>query len=353
MDDASNIENRPEELRDIPFYNSLPDMPLHLDLEGVTGDFFTHDIFQLEGVQPHEEKHSQINGGVLRVNPSEQSLELYRKERVEFQIVHLIVNAYDFEERDGILCGKPYCISLKPSTKREVISHANADWVGAMNWEKVGETEKKYIGFNPFQNTYGFFVIGPSPMSKNVEADMIGFVYRTYALATSFDHRRLLTPQIPIIQDNNQVRRDYAKYRKDRYFKIFSKDKPRKIWGCDSPIELFLLQAMSSIGLKPVLQVIICGDGEILPNFHKLWENQKSRRRIKTITEADFYFHEQKLAVFCDSKTHHSSVEAIKKDNAIDEKLKNIGIRSLRIYGPDIVKSPMACADKVKDALAK
>ena len=36
------------------------------------------------------------------------------------------------------------------------------------------------------------------------------------------------------------TREKFLKYRIKRYFKTFSNQKPRKIWGADSPIELFL-----------------------------------------------------------------------------------------------------------------
>ena len=67
---------------------------------------------------------------------------------------------------------------------------------------------------------------------------------------------------------------------------------------------------------------------------------------MNMVTEADFYFPDKKLAVFCDSKKHHTSEEAIKKDKAIDVKLEALGITSLRISGVDIAKSPFDCASK-------
>ena len=187
-----------------------------------------------------------------------------------------------------------------------------------------------------------------------IESDMIGFVVGTYALAMPFKHNEVLCPPVPeSVLQNNQVRQDYEKYRKNWYFKPFKKVKPKRIWGCDSPIELFLLQAMDSINLYPELQTIICEDGFTVPGFHKLWENDKSRRRLKTITDADYYFPDKKLAVFCDSIAHHSSPEAIKKDKNIDEKLRKIGIASMRVCGRDIAKSPIDCANRISEKLSQ
>jgi len=49
----------------------------------------------------------------------------------------------------------------------------------------------------------------------------------------------------------------FNKYRIKRYYKPFTDVKPRKIWGCDSPIELFLIQALAKNILYPVIQTSI------------------------------------------------------------------------------------------------
>lgn len=83
-----------------------------------------------------------------------------------------------------------------------------------------------------------------------------------------------------------------------------------------------------------------------------MWEGGiRTKALSKTITEADFYFAEQHVAIFVDSVAHHSSEKAIAKDKAIDDKLEAIGIRSIRISGPDIMNSPITCAQRVFDII--
>lgn len=82
-----------------------------------------------------------------------------------------------------------------------------------------------------------------------------------------------------------------------------------------------------------------------------MWENSRSRKRLNAITDADFYFPDKKLAVFCDSKEHHSSKESTDKDSNIDKSLAEIGIFSIRILGKEIVADPIACATRVRDRL--
>lgn len=345
--EIKNIENRPEELFDLPYYKDLPALPIKIDMTGTIGKFLELDLFNLKGTQPLELRHSTINEHLFHINPSRKSIELYKKEDVTFQLIHVVVNAYDFKEEDGVLTCKPYNISLQPASKRGELSVAPPEYIENIDLDNIAHAPITYYGFNPFAGAYGLFMIGHTNYSE-IESDMIGFVVNTYALAMPFKHDEVLTPAVPeTVRKNKQVLRDYEKYRKDWFFKPFKKVKPKRIWGCDSPIELFLLQAMNFIGLNPELQTIICEDGFTVPGFHKLWENAKSRRRLKTITDADYYFPTQRLAVFCDSVAHHSSPKAIAKDKAIDEKLESIGITSLRICGRDIANSPKDCAYRV------
>jgi very-short-patch-repair endonuclease len=55
------------------------------------------------------------------------------------------------------------------------------------------------------------------------------------------------------------------------------------------------------------------------------------------LTKADFYFPDHRLVIFCDSAKHHRSKKAKQKDEAITDKLKNLGFNTLRIPGPMIV----------------
>jgi len=353
MVEIKNIENRPKELFELPYYQELPELPVRIDIAGSIGKFLESDLFDLDGVQPLESRHMKANDRLLHVNPSEKSIEMYKKEGVNFQLVFVVINAYGFEEVDGILVGKPYNISLQPASKRGELSVTSPEWIEKIDLEEQNQVPKIYRGFNPFTGAYGLHMMGHTDYT-GIESDMIGFVVGTYALAMPFKHNEVLCPPVPeSVLHNKQVRQDYEKYRKNWYFKPFKKVKPKRIWGCDSPIELFLLQAMDSINLYPELQTIICEDGFTVPGFHKLWENDKSRRRLKTITDADYYFPTKKLAVFCDSIAFHSSPEAIVKDKKIDEKLSKIGITSMRLCGRDIAESPIACAKRISEKLSK
>ncbi len=355
---VKDIENRPKELWDLPDYGHLPDRGFHIDLEGAVGEFLAHDLFDLDGTQPIENKIMGLskkffNGlPVIEVNPSEDAIEFYRERGDKFQMINVVVCCYGFEERDGGLYGLPYHISLRPAQKGGKPSSVGVDWIKNMDLERILDGGPHYMGFNPFSNAFGLYAVGDMPVNKEVCSDMIGLVYKTYFLATNYEKSGTCEPGMctNLLGKSKTILNDYKKFRFSRYFKPFENIAPIKIWGCDSPIELFLLQSMNSLSLRPKIQMHIFSDGTIFPSLQSMWENGKRTRSLaKTITEADFYFEEQNVAVFCDSVAHHSSAESIAKDSAIDEKLAEIGIRSIRLTGPDIMASPLECAKRIRD----
>lgn len=350
--EIENISNRPEILYNIPFYKDMPSLPIKIDLEGMAGNFLSSDIADLIGLQPIEKEHLDTYDDEITINPSKESLELYKKRDDSFQMIFLVINAYGFKEIDGVMHCKPYNISIFPASKRGELTSLKPDSIEELDLEFHAKIPKFYYGFNPFKGAFGFFVNNHLDYS-GIESDMIGFVNGMYLLSDKYNYHNVIPPFIESIENSEKIKADYKRYRKDRYFKKFTKIKPRKIWGCDSPIELFLLQAMDSLGLTPEIQTIITEDGLTVPSLHKLWENSRSRKRLKAITDADFYFPAKKLAIFCDSKEHHSSKESIDKDRNIDKSLAEIDIVSLRIYGKDIAADPLACAKIVRDRLSE
>lgn len=357
-DIAKDIENRPQELWGLPNYGCLPDEPFGIDLEGSIGQFLSNDLFDLDGTQPIENKiiglSKELYNGlpVFEVNPSKEAIEFYQNRGDAFQMINVVVCCYAFEKIDGKLTGLPYHVSLRPAQKRGLSSSVSANWIEKIDLSAVLEGNPHYMGYNPFSNAFGVYACGSVPKNEKICSDVIGLVYNTYFLASNYEQKDVCDPGMctALIGESRAILNDYRKYRFSRYFKPFKDIAPIKIWGCDSPIELFLLQAMNSLKLKPKIQMHIFKDGSTFPSLQAMWESgRRTKTLARTITEADFFFEEQKVAVFCDSVEHHSKPEAIEKDRVIDESLKNIGIRSIRISGPDIVDSPISAAKRVAD----
>ncbi|EZI27321.1 MULTISPECIES: hypothetical protein [Pseudomonas] len=358
--ETGDIENRPKELFTFPNYTQLPDEPFKIDLAGAVGEFLANDIFDLDGVQPSESaiyglSNEFLDGvPVVRVNPSEEAIAFYKDRGDTFQMINVVVCCHSFERRDGALYGLPYHVSLRPAQKNGFPSEVSASWIEKIDLERILEGEPHYRGFNPFSNAFGLYAIGDIPRSDNVCSDVIGIVYRTYFIASKYQSKETSYPGMctTLLEGNKGVIGDYRKYRLKNYFKKFVKVEPVKIWGCDSPIELFLLQAMSQIGLHPKIQMYIFPDGSTFPSLQSMWEGGvRTGKQHTNITEADFFFESEKVAVFCDSLAHHTSEAAIAKDAAIDEKLQAIGIRSFRVSGKDIAESPVSCATRLKEFL--
>jgi len=69
----------------------------------------------------------------------------------------------------------------------------------------------------------------------------------------------------------------------------------------------------------------------------------------KLITAADFYFSDKKLAIFCDGKKFHN----IEKDNRINAKLSDLGIRNIRFSGKEITENLETVLDEIEKELKK
>jgi hypothetical protein len=359
--EISDIQNRPAELWKFPNYGHLPDEPFQIDLAGAVGDFLANDVFDLDGVQPLESTILKLSNEffegvpVVRVNPSKEAIAFYRERGDTFQMINVVVCCHSFERRDGKLYGLPYHVSLRPAQKNGSPSEVSANWIEKIDLERILAGEPHYKGYNPFSNAFGLYVIGKVPVSENVCSDVIGIVYKTYFIASKYDAKETSYPGLcaSLLGENKGVIGDYQRYRFKQYFKSFKEIEPVKVWGCDSPIELFLLQAMSQIRLHPKIQMLIYPDGSTFPSLQSMWEGgMRTKKLAKIITEADFFFEDEKVAVFCDSVAHHTSEAEIAKDAAIDEKLKAIGIRSFRVYGKDIAESPVSCAARLQEFLA-
>ena len=97
--------------------------------------------------------------------------------------------------------------------------------------------------------------------------------------------------------------------------------------------------------------MILCDDGSTYGALYHLWRDRHLYALPGQITNADFYFPEQRLAVFCDSRRFHSRGGDAEKDKAINDRLAAAGFRALRLSGPAIVRDLGACVDAVVRAV--
>jgi len=195
--------------------------------------------------------------------------------------------------------------------------------------DRLTDQSFMYLEFDSFKENCSLFgnartFLGSSKDGLDIHTDSVGFVIGVYLLANQFEKTEILLSNI--ISAKRRLQKEYNKYRINRYFSLFKNLKPRKLWGPDSPIELFLIQALAQEGLFPDIQTLIFKDGTIFPNFYEMVNSLNLKNRGRLITEPDLYFTEQRLAIFCDSNEFHSSPEAKAKDRKIDSKLETLDI---------------------------
>ncbi len=346
------IVNRPKNLQEIQHYKTLANLPFSPDFS-VLPKILNFDITVLDGLKPITSDIAKLCPSGIPLQPSQEVINYYRKQQIKFQMIFVIANCYDFRCVDGIIRGKPYSISLMPASKRGKLQEQDIDFFKNFSLEKILEEEWVYINFDPFQGKWDFFgsfsTFFNAQNKIDVYPDSIGFVIGVYFLANKYNKRDILLPDI--VTADARTRRKYCNYRIKRYYSLFKNLKPRKLWGADSPIELFLIQALANEKFFPKIQTSIFKDGSIYANFYDMIRAYDVKEEHHLVTSADLYFEQEKLAIFCDSKQYHSSDQAQEKDEKIEAKLGSLGITSLRIQGTDIVHDLPKCVQRIKQML--
>lgn len=348
------IENRPAALLADPAYTNLPGLPFGLDLSGIP-EWIKVSILFLGGVQPITGATAKAANGILSDTPTATAgeLALFRERGTRFQLVFVVVSVARFFDIEGLPHGIPYALTLMPATKRGRVSEVGVDYVEKIDLSAiVARDHPIYLGFDPFAgdwDIWGHADVLMTDQPRDGFPDEIGLVYDQFYLATKYDPDDVLsTPML----ENDRANRKYIKHRQNLLFRPFTDTRPRRIWGAESPIELFLFQALLQRGYSPTLQMLFFSDGSIFPSLYHFWSDSQAEEVPEMITEADMYFEDHKVAVFCDSTAHHRGRKAAQKDARISERLAEIGVRSVRVPGSLIVRDIQAAAELVVAALA-
>lgn len=347
------INNRPKFLETIPFYNHLPRASFVYD-SSVLPVALNFDIFDLCGLAPTTIDISNLCPDGIWIQPSEKIIDYYCSNNITFQMINVVANVYDLKLEGNLLTGKPYSISLVPTSANGIIDEVDAKYASHFPLENIQDLGFAYFDFDPFSAGYGFYAKYGSLMRADgldIYTDSIGFVVNGYFLATSYNKNEVLLPNIA--SASQYIRDKYTQFRMKHYFKKFDSLQPRKIWGADSPIELFLIQALASKNIYPQIQTLIFKNGEVFPSFFEMVSPNTVTENHELITEVDLFFPEKKTAIFCDSTKHHRSNKAKEKDQRISMELEKLGIQSMRIDGRDIVYSLEKSVERIENFLVQ
>jgi hypothetical protein len=344
------IKDRPAHLLADKDYTTCPKLPYRLDW-GPVPDLIQRSIADLGGVQPITGAMVKAAGGTLKDKPSAGELAFFREQGFEFQMVSVVVNLIRTGVDDGIVRGTPFAITLIPAQKRGAVTLCPVESVEKLDLTRITqETDPVYKGYDPFTGDWGMYGLGaPGLIGGNGFLDEVGLVIDAFYLATTFDPEDVLAPDIGL--PKGKAFEKYAKRRRDLLFRPFKKPEARRIWGAESPIELFLLQELARHGHHPAIQMLILADGGLFPSWYHLWQDMEFRHSPDLVTEADLFFPEQRVAVFCDG-AHHLRRKQRERDDAINEKLRELSITSVRISGREIVHDLAAAGQKVLQAIS-
>lgn len=343
------IKNRPKSLLDEPAYRTLPKPPLAVDWTSVP-ELIRASMLDLGGIQPITKAMAEAAGGGIHDKPSEGEVELFRNRGTKFQLVSVVLSVVPAGEKAGVLQVRPFAVTLIPGSKRGEVSHQNIEFVAKIEMSKWLETQPAYAGYDPFAGQWSLFGNLPGYLDGKRETflDEFGIVVNQFFLATATAPDEILTTGTRMPSDAMKAR--YEKHRNKLLFTPFKKVEARRVWGAETPIELFLIQALAKENLFPESQMLIMEDGATFPSWYHLWSDVEFRHSYALVTEADLYFPDKRVAVFCDGG-HHARGKQKAKDAAISAKLQAVGIRPVRIPSTEINLDLQKAVARVREAL--
>jgi hypothetical protein len=339
------IVDRPAHLLADAEYNNCPPLPYLIDWSPVP-ELVRRSIADLGGVQPVTGERVKAAGGIMADRPSGAELALFRKEGLEFQAVSVVANLIRMGIEDGVMRGTPFALTLIPAQKRGKVELCSVDMVEKLDLTQIThEAEPVYKSYDPFRGDWGMYGVGaPGLVGGKGFLDEIGLVIDAFYLAVEFDPDDVLAPEIGMPMGKAQEK--YARRRRDLLFRPFAKPEARRIWGVETPIELFLLQELARHGLHPAIQMLIMEDGGVFASWYHFWQDMAFRHLPGLVTEADFFFPELRIAIFCDGAFHRRRKQR-QRDSAINAKLVSLGITPVRVPGREIIEDLAAAGQRV------
>jgi hypothetical protein len=266
-------------------------------------------------------------GGTMYDKPSGGEIGLFRMRGTKFQLVSVVLSCVAASETDGVLQVRPFAVTLIPASQRGEVEYLTIDLVANLDVSKGPETEPVYAGYDPFSGDWQLYGNLPGYLDHQREGVLDEVDQFFLATKTPGDDEILM---MDLRMPSDEMKRRYQRHRKKLLFTPFKKVEARRVWGAETPIELFLIQARAKKKLFPESQMLIMDDGATFPSWYHLWQGVEFRHSEGLVTAADLYFPTQRVAVFCDGG-HHSRGKQKARDAAINAKLEAIGIHPVRI----------------------
>jgi very-short-patch-repair endonuclease len=343
------IKDRPKRLTDLSKNILVPPEPFSVSWEMIP-EVVRLSLMPVCGVQPVTTSMFRAADQDLSTAPTEGEISYFRERGTRFQMIQIVLSLAWWETRQGGINAIPFAISAIPVSKRGEVTHTSIDGVSSLCGAPVS-TEDVYTGFDPFSGEWAMYVHagnGALIGSEKQHLDELGIVIERFFLATEFEHDDVVEFDAFITDD--QSKKAYRKNRIKKLFQPFSKVRARRLWGLETPIELFLFQELLSRGERPECQYLIYPDGSAFQSLYDMYSDIEFRRGQNLLAEADLFMPKERLAIFCDG-AHHERRKQKDKDARINSELEKLGIRSVRLPGRLINSDLKAAGDLVEDAL--
>jgi len=345
------IERRPERLSEYSKYTAVPVRPFPVSWDWVP-ELIRASFLPLHGILPVTAAMLEAAGGRLGTAPTDGEIEYFGKRGTHFQLIHLVLSLAWWREDERGLSAVPYAISVIPASKRGKVSEVDIDYIAALRGAPVDPSiEHVYGGFDPFKGDWSIVSLGGDYIAQQGgkgRLDEIGIVLERYFLATDYGQDAVL--EVDGFLPDERSKRAYLANRIKKLYTPFKEVTARRIWGVETPIELFVYQELLFRNIRPECQYLVYPGGECFPSLYDVFADVEFRHGAHILTEADFYFPEARVAVFCDGG-HHLRAKQVAIDARIVAQLNELGIRSVRLPGELIRRDLEAAGEKVAELL--
>ena len=331
------IKNRPAAHFSEPHYQGLPTPPYRVEV-GMIPTPIRETLRTLRRIEPVTSSTAKLHGTYIGDQPSSAEADFYNARRSEFQLIFVVINSIFIEQHEDAASLLPYAVSLIPASKRGKVDTCDAQYALSMCNANLLEKGSAYLGLDPFNGDWSFYSeIGLiSEMgAKSAFTDELGLVHDYFFLRTDANPDEIMQPAIDMPQPRL---RNYLRHRGKVLYTPFSQFRSRMIWGVENALELFVLQELRRKRLPtPICQALIFDDGSWHASLYHSWQAFSPDDESGFVSEVDFFFPDQRIALFCDGATHHRQ-RIRERDAEIDCKLAGLGISSVRLDSKDILQ---------------
>jgi len=341
------IEERPARLADFGEKVLCPPEPFSVSWD-IIPEAVRLSLMPAFGIQPVTGAMFGAADQALSAAPTDGEIEYFRERGTQFQMVQVVLSLAWWETFEGSVNAVPFAISAIPASKRGKVTQTSIDGVAALRGAPVN-TEDVYTSFDPFSGDWGMYAHGgfaANFSSGKHPIDELGIVIERYFLALNYDRDDLV--EFDTFMPDEQSKKAYRRNRMKKLFTPFSEVRARRLWGLETPIELFLFQEMLSRGKRPQCQCLIYPDGSSYQSLYDVYSDIEFRRGQNILVEVDMFLPEERIAIFCDG-AHHDRRKQKQTDAKINVALEGLGIKPVRVPGR-LINSDMKAAGDMIDA---